>query len=184
MATMREVAERAGVSLTTVSHVINGPRFVSEAFEACVREAIDELDYRPDRRARSLHRGRSETIAVINERGGYEAATHLIELGHRRIGAINEISGIRSFDDRIRGWESALNDAGIEIREGNIRQAGLEIEGAAMAAKALLSNRMGDRITAVFTSSSLMTLGLLRYPRTAELRCPEDVSLVGFDDPP
>jgi len=277
MATMREVAERASVSLTTVSHVINGTRFVSEALEARVREAIDELDYQPDRRARSLRRGRSETIAVIvsdignmffsdvvrgvedrvlesgydvllcntgedpsveerhvammtehrvdgfvvaptmdgdrtlealarqgsplvvvdrpvdlpvdqvfsdNERGGYEAAKHLIELGHRRIGAINEISGIRSFDDRIRGWQSALNDAGIEIRAGDIRQAGLEIEGAAMAAKALLSDSTGDRITAVFSSNNLMTLGLLRYLRTAELRYPEDVSLVGFDDPP
>ena len=58
MATMREVAERAGVSVTTVSHVINGTRFVSEELVARVRKAINDLEYQPDRRARSLRRGR------------------------------------------------------------------------------------------------------------------------------
>lgn len=275
MATMRDVAEHAGVSLTTVSHVINGTRFVSEDLVVRVREAVAELNYQPDRRARSLRRGRSETIAVVisdvgnmffseiirgvedrvlesgydvmlcntgedpsveernlammaeqrvdgfvvaptlegvrtleplvsqgtplvvvdrpvtlpvdqvfsgNERGGYEAARHLVELGHRRIGAIVEISGIRSFDDRIRGWRRGLADAGIEVRDGDVRQAGLEIEGAEMATKALLGT--ADRVTAIFSSNNLMTLGILRHLKTAGLRYPEDVSLVGFDDPP
>jgi len=275
MATMRDVAKRAGVSLTTVSHVINETRFVSEDLQARVREAVKDLDYQPDRRARSLRRGRSETIAVVisdvgnlffsdimrgiedrvlesgydvmlcntgedpsveernvammaehrvdgfvvaptlegertlqplvrqgtplvivdrpvdlpvdqvysdNERGGYVAARHLIELGHRRMGTIVEISGIRSFDDRLRGWRRALEEADLEEREGDVRQAGLEIEGAAMAAKALLATN--DRVTAVFSSNNLMTLGLLRHLKSAGLRYPDDLSLVGFDDPP
>ncbi len=275
MATMREVAQHAGVSVTTVSHVLNGTRFVSEDLKARVTSAIEELSYQPDRRARSLRRGRSETIAVIipdignvffseiirgvedrvlesgydvllcntgedpsveernvammveqrvdglvvaptvegertleplvrqgtplvvvdrpvglpvdqvfsnNERGGYEAASHLVQLGHRRIGAIVEISEIRSFDDRIRGWKQGLADAGIEVRGGDVRQAGLEIEGAEMAAKTLLSG--SGRVTAIFSSNNLMTLGVLRHLKGAGLRYPGDVSLVGFDDPP
>ena len=65
MATMRDVAAKAGVSMTTVSHVINQTRFVSEDLETRVREAIEELGYQPDHRARSLRRGNSETIAVV-----------------------------------------------------------------------------------------------------------------------
>jgi len=275
MATMREVAECSGVSVTTVSHVVNGTRFVSEELVARVRKAIDKLDYQPDRRARSLRRGRSETIAIIvsdigntffsqivrgvedrllesrydvllcdtgedpsleernvammmeqrvdgfvvaptvageatleplvrqgiplvvvdrpvglevdqvfsnNERGGYEAAHHLVELGHRRIGAIVELAGVRSFDDRVGGWKQALNEARIAIQKGDVRQAGLEVEGAFVATKSLLTTN--DRVTAIFSSNNLMTLGVLRYLREGKIRCPQDVSLVGFDDPP
>ncbi|MBU0595312.1 LacI family transcriptional regulator, partial [Candidatus Bipolaricaulota bacterium] len=65
MATMREVAQHAGVSVTTVSHVLNGTRFVSGDLKDRVTAAIEKLNYQPDHRARSLRRGRSEIIAVI-----------------------------------------------------------------------------------------------------------------------
>lgn len=275
MATMLEVAQHASVSVTTVSHVLNGTRFVSEDLVARVTQAVEELNYQPDSRARSLRRGRSETIAVIvsdigntffpmivrgiedrllesvygillcntgedssneerniammhaqrvdgyivaptsdgdqtlqtiidqasplvvvdrpvalevdqiysdNEQGGYDATRHMIELGHRRIGTIVEISGIRSFDDRVSGWKRALNEAAIPIRDGDIRQAGLEVEGAAMAARALLS--ADDRVSAVFSSNNLMTMGILQYLKSASIDCPNGLSLVGFDDPP
>ena len=275
MATMREVAQHAGVSVTTVSHVLNGTRFVSEDLVERVTRAVAELNYQPDSRARSLRRGHTETIAVIvsdigntffstivrgiedrllesgygvllcntgedpgseergiammhaqrvdgyvvaptsdgdrtlkaivdhgtplvvvdrpveldvdqvfsdNEQGGYDAARHLIELGHRRIGTIVEISGIRSFDDRVLGWKRALSEAGIRIHDADVRQAGLEVEGAAMAARALLS--ADDRVTAVFGSNNLMTMGILQHLKDASISCPNELSLVGFDDPP
>ena len=65
MATMKEVAERAGVSLTTVSHVINNTRFVSEGVTSRVKAAMRELDYRPNELARSLRRGQTNTIGLI-----------------------------------------------------------------------------------------------------------------------
>lgn len=65
MATMKEVAERAGVSLTTVSHVINNTRFVSEGVTLRVKAAMQELDYRPNELARSLRRGQTNTIGLI-----------------------------------------------------------------------------------------------------------------------
>ena len=65
MATMREVAAQAGVSVTTVSHVINKTRFVSEELIARVTTAIAELEYQPDQRARSLRTGSTETIAIL-----------------------------------------------------------------------------------------------------------------------
>ena len=62
---MREVAERADVSVTTVSHVVNDTRPVSQALQERVLFAMDELDYRPNRLARSLRRGETHTIGVI-----------------------------------------------------------------------------------------------------------------------
>lgn len=65
MPTMREVALRAQVSPSTVSHVINNTRFVSEEVHARVLAAMDELGYRPNALARSLRRGRTFTLGLI-----------------------------------------------------------------------------------------------------------------------
>lgn len=62
---MQDVAEHAGVSATTVSHVINDTRPVSNELRERVLTAIDELDYRPNSLARSLRRGRTHTIGMI-----------------------------------------------------------------------------------------------------------------------
>ncbi len=65
IATIRDVAERAGVSVTTVSHVINDTRFVSEELRGRVLRAIEELNYQPSGVARSLRRKRTHTIGMI-----------------------------------------------------------------------------------------------------------------------
>jgi LacI family transcriptional regulator len=63
--TIRDVAETAGVSITTVSHVINKTRFVSEDLVQRVNEAIRELNYQPSGLARSLRTRASGTIGIV-----------------------------------------------------------------------------------------------------------------------
>lgn len=65
MANMKEVAKRAGVSITTVSHVINKTRYVSDELTECVYKAMAELDYHPNLVAGSLRSGRTRTIGLI-----------------------------------------------------------------------------------------------------------------------
>ena len=65
MATIQEVAKKAGVSSTTVSHVINTTRFVSEETRQRVLGAMEELGYRPNYLARSLRRGETHTLGLI-----------------------------------------------------------------------------------------------------------------------
>ncbi len=62
---MREVAERAGVSVTTVSHVVNNTRTVSPETRRRVEEAMQTLGYQPNVLARSLRRGITHTIGII-----------------------------------------------------------------------------------------------------------------------
>ncbi|WP_313031658.1 LacI family DNA-binding transcriptional regulator [Massilia alkalitolerans] len=64
MATMKQVAERVGVSTSTVSHVINGTRAVSEAVRRQVLATIEEMGYIPNAMARSLKNDKSHTIGV------------------------------------------------------------------------------------------------------------------------
>src|SRR5215467_6101196 len=64
-ATMAQIAERAGVALSTVSYVLSGKRSVSEKMRERVLAAVEELDYRPYRPARALASGTSHTIALF-----------------------------------------------------------------------------------------------------------------------
>lgn len=65
MATMKQVAERSGVSTSTVSHVINNTRVVSEDVRQRVLEVIQELRYVPSALARSLKNDRTNTIGMM-----------------------------------------------------------------------------------------------------------------------
>src|SRR5829696_1866550 len=93
MATIHDVARKAGVSSATVSHVINNSRFVSPETRARVVEAIDALRYRRDGVARSLRRARTSTIGVV----------------------ISDITNpffsdlVRGIEDRIYGREEGFN---------------------------------------------------------------------------
>lgn len=65
MTSIKDVATRAGVSLTTVSHTISGKRHVSANIKLRVEQAMDDLGYTPRRAAQSLASGRSRLIGLI-----------------------------------------------------------------------------------------------------------------------
>jgi len=65
MANIKDVAELAGVSITTVSHVINQTRYVSDELTQRVYDAMEELNYHPNTLARSLRSGRTKTIGLL-----------------------------------------------------------------------------------------------------------------------
>lgn len=75
MATIKDVAERAGVAPSTVSYVLSGSRKISEETQNAVRAAIRELGYHPRASARALRSARSDVIvlAVPRETGKYRA---------------------------------------------------------------------------------------------------------------
>ncbi len=65
MATIKDVAERVGVTVTTVSRVLNNRGYISEATRQKVYEVMKELDYQPNEIARSLFRKKSNIIGII-----------------------------------------------------------------------------------------------------------------------
>ena len=67
-ASIREVAAHAGVSVGTVSNVLNRPDIVAEPTRSRVREAIKQLGFIRNESARQLRAGRSRTIGVVDVR--------------------------------------------------------------------------------------------------------------------
>jgi len=65
MSSIKEVAKEAEVSTATVSHVINGTRFVSDEVRARVLQAVEKCRYYPNAQARSLASGKSRIIGLV-----------------------------------------------------------------------------------------------------------------------
>src|SRR5215218_8164029 len=111
MATMTDVARLADVSVATVSHVINGTRFVSPERADRVRSAMDELGYTPDATARSLRVGRTETIGLIipdNSNPFFAELAHRIEESGFNAGYTTILANSNERPDRERKYVSTL----------------------------------------------------------------------------
>jgi len=123
---------------------------------------------------------KGDSITVDNTEGAYQATRYLLELGHRRIAAITGQLHVTSAVERLKGFKRALREFGITmapeyIQEGRFdRLSGYE--------KSLMLLQFSPRPTAVFAANDLVALGVLAAMRELGLRCPEDVSLTGFDD--
>ena len=82
MASIKDVARRAGVSIASVSRVLNASSPVTDQLRDSVHQAVMELDYRIDKRARSFRRQRSGTLALIVSEVGnpfFPGVLHAIE---------------------------------------------------------------------------------------------------------
>jgi LacI family transcriptional regulator len=274
--TMAAVAEKAGVSIFTVSAVVNGTAQVSDERRLRVEQAIEAIGYKHNAVARSLKTGRTLTIGVVVgditnpfytdvvaviqqelHRSGYavmlccndrsaelqaehisllrnrmvdgliispvgndeqlqaalegaripvvlvdrtlrdnrydavvldnkaavtEAMQYLLSLGHRRIGFISGNPATYTGRHRLEGYRASLKAAGIPIEDDLCQLGGFRAEEAYTAALRLLTGP--NPPTAIFPANNLMMIGAMKAVRDLGLTCPDDVSVVGFDDFP
>lgn len=276
MATIKEVAEHAAVSVATVSRVVNKNGYVSDELRHRVMDAMKALDYKPSALARSLRRQESMIIGVLvpgihqpffayltfviqkmlfasnyrallcsseedaekeaayvdmlvhqrvdgviviptgrgsetikpllskipvvlidrdlpdlqinriladNYQGGYAAAKHLLDLGHRKIAIIGGAAYNIALEQRTNGAKQAFRDAGLELDPSMIiLHEQLEFDIGFRTARDLL--RRKDRPTAIFAMTDVIAVGILHAASEMGLRLPDDLSVIGFDDIP
>ena len=129
--------------------------------------------YRPDRPYPS--------IGTDNEAAAHRAATHVIELGHRRIGIVSALQ--RNNDRagaRVAGFRRAITDAGLELRPDWYGEVPYTLDDAREAARQLLSR--DERPTAVVCGNDVIAYGVLLEAERSGFAVPQDLSVVGFDD--
>jgi LacI family transcriptional regulator len=125
----------------------------------------------------------ADFVIADDEKGGYLATSHLTKLGHKRIGHITSVQNNVGLVRRLRGYESALREAGLPIAPDLISREGLiTSEGGFIATRRLIDS--GAAFTGLFCSSDVLVPGVLRALRESGRRVPEDVSIVSFDDLP
>jgi DNA-binding LacI/PurR family transcriptional regulator len=118
------------------------------------------------------------TVSVDDYKGGYQAVSHLASLGHERIGMIAE--EVRSNDDRIRGYQDALEAYGLILDSSLLTRTASTVEAGKQEAERLL--RLEKRPTAIFASNDILAIGAIQGARACGLSVPEDLSIVGFDN--
>jgi LacI family transcriptional regulator len=126
-------------------------------------------------------------LLVDSEHGGFLATTHLLRQGYRRIAFIagpESGPGGTSYGriQRRRGYERALAEAGLSIRESYIVRGNFRFEGGQEAMIRLLD--LPDPPDAVFASNDLMALGAIRVARDRGISVPGQLGVVGYDDIP
>lgn len=126
--------------------------------------------------------GDIRSVGTTNWQGGLAAARHLIELGHRRIGAIGGPAGLWSCRARLDGYRSALLRAGLPVDEALVRCDELGAAGGRRQASQLLG--LAGPPTAIMAGNDAQAFGVLQALSDRGLHAPGDVSVTGFDDLP
>jgi len=274
MATIYEVSALAGVSLSSVSRVLNDHEHVSKKTKQKVMEAMAELDYRPNSIARSLASSRSDSIGVLvselhgpffgdmlssielslrnagkhvvitaghsdeesekkgldflidrncdalillvdamsdddliklsknkipfvilnrnipeikencfyldNELGGYLAAKHLINCGHKNIAYISGPLSKKDSIERLKGHKKALAEANIPFSQALFYEGDYRTASGREGIKTFIDNK--SLFTAVACSNDEMASGAMRGARDHKLLIPEQCSFIGFDN--
>lgn len=121
------------------------------------------------------------SVAVDNYGATYEATTHLIENGHRRIGFVRGLMGTHMVEEREKGFRAALEDEGVAVDENLLfgeeftEQTGFEAIGHYLD--------LDVPPTAVLASDHQLGAGVIKAVRARNLSVPEELSLVVFNDP-
>jgi len=122
----------------------------------------------------------SDYVITDNEAGGYAATSHLLDLGHRRIGHLAGPVFVSSAQGRLTGYRRALAERGVPFDDGLVAHAPFTVAGAYDAAFSLLDRP--DRPTAIFAANDLQAVGVMKTARALDLTIPDELALVGGDD--
>ncbi len=277
-AKLKDIAEKTGLSLMTVSRALNSPKSVKQQTRQRVLRVVKQLNYHPNHIARSLVKGRTQTIGLLIPdisnrffpavvRGGEEladekgyhfllchtreeqdkeaeeietllgmrvdgliiapansndangnyqrlkrskvpfvlidrywqgtdcsyvvcrdrlgaeqATSHLIELGHKRIGHLAGPFCISTAENRLKGYKRALKQHGMRSERELIVEAGVDKEAGYQAMGKLLA--LKKRPSAVFAFNDELAMGAIKAAEAKGLKLPQDISLIGFSDLP
>jgi len=273
---IKSIAKKAGVSISTVSHALNETRYVKKETKEKIRELAEKYNYIPNRIARSLRTDKTNYIGFFvpnlsyffyelilgansflnkrdnylvlfnsensyemekyfldsifsrkidgvmisgiaggekdrevvesllsnhipcvfidrfikdinipkiitdNYKGGKLAADYLVKTGHRKIGVLTYKLKIKIFDDRYRGFKNELKKNNLkELFCLELESENLKVESELDAIKKDIINR---RCSAIFCESDLIAVYLINYLRKENIRVPEDISIIGFDN--
>ncbi len=123
------------------------------------------------------------SVSVDNEQGARMAVTHLARLGHTRIAHIAGPQEASTGVSRLRGFRDGMTTHGLAVDEGLIAYAArYTVEEGARCCRELLARQQD--FTAVAAANDMLAVGCYSALDERSLQCPDDISVVGFNDMP
>jgi len=123
------------------------------------------------------------SVDINNRKAAEKAVNHLIDLGHKEIAFLSNASlNYSSSKDRLTGYRRALEQAGIPYNEDLVFFGDRTPDSGYQAIKAVLQSPI--KPSAIFIASDTVALGCLNALYERNIRVPEDIAIMGFDDIP
>lgn len=121
-------------------------------------------------------------VGIDNKASAYAATRYLLELGHRRIAHIMGPQHYHCAIERYEGYCQALQEAGITPATELLFQGRFELTSGRQCAEELFSRDRTTWPSAIFAANDQMAYGVLDYTEQHQIRVPEDITVIGFDD--
>ena len=118
------------------------------------------------------------TVTINDYLGAYKATTHLIEQGCKRIAHISGQHHVPIFKQRLKGYLDALKDHDLDIKQELIISGKVTIESGRACMNYLLSTN--NKPDGVFAVEDFTALGALQSIKSADIKIPEEIAIIGF----
>lgn len=123
---------------------------------------------------------KGDAVLVDNVQGSYKAVERLIQKGHKKIGLIAGGLHLTTSRERIQGYKKALTDHGIDINNSYTKIGDCTSdENGYRLTKEIIEK---TDVTALFVINDLMTIGTMKFLKEKNIKIPEQISIIGFDD--
>ncbi|MCP1111144.1 LacI family DNA-binding transcriptional regulator [Ohessyouella blattaphilus] len=119
-------------------------------------------------------------VGISNIKASRDAVNHLIKLGHTNIAHISGPLNQLIFQDRLKGYESALERAGLKVDKDLVFKGNYTYESAFELSTEIIKSK--KQITAIFAANDEMAAGVIKGIKAAGKRVPEDYAVIGFDN--
>jgi LacI family transcriptional regulator len=129
-----------------------------------------------DRRVSGVN---TDFVRADSENGANHLTKLLLGLGHERIAVITGPKTVSTSVDRVKGYSQALTEAGLSENELVYYGSFTQQSGYDLTKQAMLQS---PSPTAIFAANNFILLGVIKALRELQLKVPDDVSVVGFDD--
>lgn len=156
------------------------PTMNNDEFNPVYLNALEKLNVPIVLIDRDIKYSNFDGVFLDNIEGAYQAVDCLIKEGHEKIAIIAGPTSSKPGRDRLRGYKKALVMNGIEVDEKNIFYGDFRFESGYELTNQILD--MEEPPTAIFVSNNMMNLGCIKALSNKNIKIPDDISLIGFDE--
>ncbi len=145
-----------------------------------VLRALEAMDIPFVRISPGTNRALTSSVFMDDTQAADDMTTHIVNLGHRRIGFVKGHPNHMASDERLFGYRRALDRAGIAYEPSLVCEGEFDFDSGVRAGRALLD--LAEPPTAIFAANDDMAAGVLAVAHDRDIDLPGQLSVAGFDD--
>ncbi|MEW5815056.1 MAG: LacI family DNA-binding transcriptional regulator [Spirochaetota bacterium] len=168
--------------MTLLENKIKGIIYIPSSVDNSLIDKLIEEDFSLVFLDRKIEKAGICYVTSANEEGAYQAVRYLLKLGHREIVFIAGSQQLSTSTARFNGYKKALSENRITINENLVLHGDFNLDKTYNEVSRFI--KKGISFTAIFAASDIMAFGAKKALEENNLKIPDEVSLVGYDDVP